>query len=158
MIVIGTLLPVVAQAWSWSMLVEPFIGKTVSAAVTPSSEQSIQSAGAVEPAMNLDPAPATGGGDITIVDDSALVPEEGPSGTIADIVKPKNSKISTYVVHDGDTLGDIAKMFDVSVGTILSANDLPSGAKLHTGDKLVILPITGIDYTVKKGDTLASIA
>lgn len=112
----------------------------------------------LRPATNLSPAPARGGGDVTIVDDSAVVAAEGPSGTLADIEKPKNGTISTYVVRDGDTLSGIAKLFDVTPGTILSANDLSTGSKLHTGEKLIILPITGIPYTVKKGDTLASIA
>jgi murein DD-endopeptidase MepM/ murein hydrolase activator NlpD len=110
------------------------------------------------PAMNLNPAPATGGGDITVVDDSALMPEEGPSGTLADISKPKVATISIYIVRDGDTLSSVAKLFGVTSGTILSANDLPAGSTLQVGEKLVILPITGINYTVKKGDTLESIA
>lgn len=108
--------------------------------------------------MNITPAPARGGGDVTIVDDSAVVAEEGPSGTMADIEKPKNSTISTYVVREGDTLSGIAKLFDVTPGTILSSNDLSSASKLQVGQKLVILPITGIPYKVKKGDTLESIA
>jgi len=112
----------------------------------------------LRPAMNISPAPARGGGDVTIVDSSAVVAAEGPSGTLADIEKPKNGTISTYIVRDGDSLSGIAKLFDVTPGTILSANGLSGATKLHTGDKLIILPITGINYTVKKGDTLASIA
>ncbi len=108
--------------------------------------------------MNLNPAPATGGGGITIVDSSALMPEEGPSGTMADIEKPKNSTISTYVVREGDSLSSIAKLFTVTPGTILAANGLSSKDKLQVGQKLVILPVTGINYTIKKGDTLESIA
>lgn len=110
------------------------------------------------PAMNVDPAAGKGGGDIVIVDGSALLPEEGPTGTIADIEKPKNGSISLYVVRPGDTLSGIADMFDVSVNTILWANDLPRASKLRVGQTLTILPITSIRYTVKKGDTLASIA
>lgn len=112
----------------------------------------------LKPAMNVNPSAARGGGDITIVDGSALMPEEGPSGTIADIEKPKNSTISTYVIRSGDTLGGIAEMFDVSPSTILWANDLSRNAKLQIGQKLTILPVTGVRYTVKKGDTLATIA
>lgn len=108
--------------------------------------------------MNIDPAPATGGGDVTIVNGVALLPQEGPSGTIADIEKPSNPTISTYIVQAGDTLSSIAAMFDVSVGTILSANDMPRSATLRVGQQLVILPVTGIVYTVKKGDTIESIA
>jgi murein DD-endopeptidase MepM/ murein hydrolase activator NlpD len=112
----------------------------------------------LKPAMNFDPAPARGGGDITIVDDSALMPEEGPAGTIADIEKPKNATISVYVVREGDTLSGIAKLFGVSADTILWANDLKRSSTLRVGQTLTILPVTGVKYTVKKGDTLASIA
>ena len=112
----------------------------------------------LKPAMNLDPAPARGGGDITIVDDSALMPEEGPAGTIADIEKPKNATISVYVVREGDTLSSIAKLFGVSANTILWANDLSKSSALRVGQTLTILPVTGVRYSVKKGDTIASIA
>lgn len=112
----------------------------------------------LKPATNIDPSPAVGGGDITIVDDSALMPAEGPSGTIADIEKPKNATISVYIVRDGDTLSSIAKLFDVSPNTILWANDLRSASQLTVGEQLVILPVTGVRYTVKKGDTLESLA
>lgn len=108
--------------------------------------------------MNIDPAPARGGGDITIVDDSALMPEEGPSGTLADIEKPKVATVSVYVVREGDTLNGIAKLFGVSPNTILWANDLSVRSTLQVGQTLTILPVTGVRYTVKKGDTLSSIA
>jgi murein DD-endopeptidase MepM/ murein hydrolase activator NlpD len=110
------------------------------------------------PAHNIDPSPAVGGGDVTVVDSSALLPDEGPSGTLADIEKPQNSTITTYIVKPGDTLSSIAAMFHVTTGTILSANDLPKGSTLQIGQDLVILPVTGIRYTVKKGDTIESIA
>lgn len=111
-----------------------------------------------KPAMNVNPTAGKGGGDITIVDDSALMPSEGPSGTIADIEKPKNSMISVYIVREGDTLSGIAKLFGVSSNTILWANDLPRGSALRVGQTLTILPVTGVKYTVKKGDTIASVA
>lgn len=111
-----------------------------------------------KPAMNVDPSAGRGGGDITIVDDSALLPEEGPSGTLADIEKPKNATISIYVVQEGDTLSEIAEMFDVTSNTIKWANDIPPSGTIRIGQTLTILPVTGIKYTVKKGDTVASIA
>lgn len=112
----------------------------------------------LRPAMNIDPTPARGGGEITIVDNSALMPSEGPAGTIADIEKPKNATISTYVVREGDTLTEIAELFEVKPSTILWANDLPRGAVLKIGQQLTILPVTGVKHTVIKGDTLSSIA
>ena len=110
------------------------------------------------PAMNINPIPAKGGGDVVIIDSNSLMPAEGPSGTIADIEKPKVSTVSRYVVREGDTLTGIAKLFGVSPNTILWANDLPNGSKLQVGDQLTILPVTGLKYTTKKGDTFAVIA
>ena len=109
-------------------------------------------------AVNLDPNPAVGGGDITVVDGSALLPQEGPSGTAADIaVRPVSSQISVYTVRDGDTLSGIAQMFDVSVGTIIAANDIQHDL-INPGQTLIILPITGIEHTIVADDTLASLA
>ena len=42
--------------------------------------------------------------------------------------------------------------------TILWANDLPQGSKLQVGQALTILPVPGVKYVVKKGDTLGSVA
>ena len=109
-------------------------------------------------AVNLDPNPAVGGGDITVVDGSALFSQQGPAGTAADIaVEPANSQISVYTVRDGDTLSGIAQMFDVSVGTIIAANNIQKDL-IKPGETLIILPITGIEHTVVPGDTLASLA
>lgn len=129
----------------------------VSAAAVPETDSNIQTLSLLKPSINED-SDATGGGDITIVDNSAVVPDEGPSGTLADIERPQNATISLYVVRDGDTLSSIAKLFDVSPNTILWANDLPANTKLYIGEQLTILPVTGVRYTIKKGDTLASIA
>ncbi|HTK32968.1 MAG TPA: M23 family metallopeptidase [Candidatus Paceibacterota bacterium] len=69
-----------------------------------------------------------------------------------------NTQISTYIVNSGDTISEVAQMFHVSVNTILWANNLTSKSVLKAGQTLVILPITGITYTIKKGDTLKVIA
>ena len=107
--------------------------------------------------ININPKPI-GGGDIAVVAGSALLAEAGPSGTLVDLAnEPSSTAISVYTVHEGDTLSTIAEMFDVSVNTIVWANDL-QGKKIHPGDVLVILPITGLRVAVGKGDTVASIA
>jgi len=124
----------------------------------PAVTTNLQTLPLLQSAMAMTSEQAKGGGDVTIADESALIPEEGPSGAGADIVKPKNSTISVYVVREGDTLSGIAAMFDVSVNTIVWGNDLKRNAPLKIGQTLTILPVTGVRYTVKKGDTLASIA
>ncbi len=69
-----------------------------------------------------------------------------------------NMQISIYTVQAGDSLSGVAKMFRVSVNTILWANSLTSKSILKPGQTLVILPISGINHTIVKGDTILSIA
>jgi murein DD-endopeptidase MepM/ murein hydrolase activator NlpD len=60
-------------------------------------------------------------------------------------------------VQSGDTISEIAEKFHISVNTIRWANDLSTKSTIKVGDDLVILPFSGIEYTVKKGDTLSGI-
>jgi len=108
--------------------------------------------------LNPNPNPASGGGDISVVGGTALLPESGPSGTIADISQENpHGTISVYTVRQGDTLSQIAKMFGVSINTIAWGNDLKNGT-IKPGDTLLILPISGVRHIVVKGDTVAGIA
>lgn len=112
----------------------------------------------LQAATNQDPNPAKGGGDIAVVGGVALLSEDGPSGTIADVEdNPGTDNISTYVVRGGDSLSGIANIFGVSVNTIIWANDI-KGGKINPGQNLIILPISGVQHKVVKGDTLASLA
>jgi len=92
--------------------------------------------------------------DLAIVDDTALVYEPVMPG---DGKTSSDDQISIYVVRSGDTLPAIAKMFDVTVNTIRWGNDI-KGNTISVGQTLIILPISGIQHVVKKGDTLQSIA
>jgi murein DD-endopeptidase MepM/ murein hydrolase activator NlpD len=49
-------------------------------------------------------------------------------------------------------------MFDVSVNTVIWANNLRGVNDIHPGDTLIILPISGVEHTVVKGNTLKSLA
>jgi murein DD-endopeptidase MepM/ murein hydrolase activator NlpD len=71
--------------------------------------------------------------------------------------KPR-SEIIEYEVEDGDTLSSIAQKFNISQDTIKWANDLASKDNIKPGQKLKILPVTGVAYTVKSGDNLESVA
>lgn len=113
----------------------------------------------LDAATNIDPNPDKGGLPIALSDGSALVADTGPSGTAADVVGSLTpGQISLYTVRAGDTLGDISKMFGVSINTIAWANNLGSARSIHPGQQLVILPVSGVEHKVAKGDTLASIA
>jgi LysM repeat protein len=96
---------------------------------------------------------------LDISGDSALVSHNGPVGTIADIENtPPTDRISVYVVRSGDTLSEISDMFGISVNTIIWANDLKGTGDVHPDDTLIILPISGVKWTVVEGDTLKSLA
>lgn len=114
----------------------------------------------LQAAVNPDPVPLSNeGGALAIVDGTALMPEAGPEGTMVNVNADAVAQghISVYTVHAGDTLSQIAEMFGVSINTIIWANDISHGI-IHPGDQLIILPITGIQHTVAKGETLSSIA
>lgn len=119
-----------------------------------------QTASLLKSVLNPNPATGKGGGGISIVSQSALLADTGPLGSIADVDDkiPVPDRISIYVVREGDNLSEIAKMFGVSINTIIWANDIKQGNLIKEGQVLVILPVTGIKYTVQKGDTIASIA
>ncbi len=151
------IIPFQVHAGLVSFVSNLFNNPTAEAETTPVDNS--QNMSLLHAAVNSDPNPAKGPSDITIVADSALLPESGPSGTMADVQdEPVNTQISVYVVRDGDSLGKIAKLFGVTTNTILWANDLPAGSSIKPGQTLVILPVSGIKYTVKKGDTAQSLA
>jgi murein DD-endopeptidase MepM/ murein hydrolase activator NlpD len=110
-------------------------------------------------AINSDPNPNKGLADTQTISDNALVAHNGPQGSLADVASSTPpDRISVYVVRPGDTLGEIAQMFNVSVNTIIWANNLSSSKDFHVGDTLIILPISGVKRTIVAGDTLQSIA
>lgn len=108
-------------------------------------------------ATNTDPNPEKGACEIATSEGSALTGDVCPDTAYIEGVKGGGS-ISLYVVREGDTLSEIADMFDVSANTVLWANDLKSAKDIHPGDSLVILPVTGLRHKVTKGETLASLA
>lgn len=107
--------------------------------------------------QNPDPLGGRGGAEI-IVDSDALV-STGPVGE-DEIEKQKNDagEIRVYTVREGDSLSEVAEMFNVTTNTIMWANDLDRATAIQPGDTLVILPIVGVRHEVKTGDTISTIA
>jgi murein DD-endopeptidase MepM/ murein hydrolase activator NlpD len=81
-------------------------------------------------------------------------------GALVEGFSPESEKktITEYAVEQGDNLWSIAAKFDVSLNTILWANDLTKSSLLKIGQKLVIPPVTGVIHHVKDGDTVGGIA
>ncbi|OGD86835.1 hypothetical protein A2870_04495 [Candidatus Curtissbacteria bacterium RIFCSPHIGHO2_01_FULL_41_11] len=71
--------------------------------------------------------------------------------------KPRD-KILDYEVKVGDTVSSIAEEYGVSESTIQWANDLSSTSQLKQGQKLKILPVSGVSHKVASGDTIYSVA
>lgn len=101
------------------------------------------------------PILAVGGAEVVIVDETALESQDSPAD--GSVFQPNNGQISVYVVREGDTLSQIADMYDVSVNTIKWANNLEKNV-ISEGQTLAILPVSGVRHIVKTGDTVASIA
>lgn len=67
-------------------------------------------------------------------------------------------KITTYAVQPGDTVASVAVKFGLTENTIRWANNLKATDTLAGGSSIDVLPVDGIAYTVKDGDTIEKIA
>lgn len=103
--------------------------------------------GTDSPEITLDPSTIQG---------NSIQASEPASTDYLDSFKP--DQVVRYTVQPGDSIGSIASDFDVSVNTIIWANDLKNPDAFSPGQVLNIPPVTGVIYTVKSGDTTASIA
>lgn len=65
---------------------------------------------------------------------------------------------TTYIVKVGDTIGGIAQLHGLNQDTILWANNLSEGSFIRPGQELNIPPGNGVLVSVKRGDTLSSLA
>ncbi|MDO8264846.1 MAG: LysM peptidoglycan-binding domain-containing protein [Candidatus Parcubacteria bacterium] len=67
-------------------------------------------------------------------------------------------EIIEYAVEPGDNLWTIASKFNISLNTILWANEINQNAAIQVGQKLVIPPVSGVIYHVQKNDTISAVA
>jgi hypothetical protein len=81
-------------------------------------------------------------------------------GTLSgdDVKRYRGGEIVEYEVQPGDTVSTIADKFGISQDSVLWANDMEKSSTLKVGQVLRILPVTGVVHTVKKGETIYSIA
>ncbi|MBI4359371.1 MAG: LysM peptidoglycan-binding domain-containing protein [Candidatus Nealsonbacteria bacterium] len=78
------------------------------------------------------------------------------SGTEEEL-EGRRGGVIEYTVAENDTLSSIAQQFNISLETVLWANNLNKNSVISAGKKLVILPVSGVMYVVGPGDTLSDI-
>ena len=66
--------------------------------------------------------------------------------------------IVEYQVEEGNSLWAIATKFDISLNTLLWANNLNQNSIIQPGQKLIIPPVSGVIHHVEAGDTISEIA
>ncbi len=95
-------------------------------------------------------------GEVTTAEVFGLTREAVPITLIPE--RPRVD-VAEHTVVAGDTLYGIAKKYGVSAETIMFANGLEKNPDLlRLGQKLTILPVSGILHTVAQKDTLNKIA
>jgi len=136
------------------LIVETFSSEAV---ITPLEQQYLDNLSAYQPQAIVD----ENGEEIT--DDQLPISSSGDSLVKQDTAatkiskKPRESTIA-YEVKAGDSISTIAFEFDISVNTILWENNLTAYSIIKPGDKLAILPVSGVTHTVTKGESLRSLS
>lgn len=85
---------------------------------------------------------------------SAATENEGTETVLSE----RRIEITDYTVESGDTVSTIAKKFGISEETVAWENNLSKKSLLKPGQKLRILPETGVSHKVSRGETIYSIA
>jgi len=149
--------PATSHAGFFATVADLFTSQSASAQSEFYIESNSQTMALLEPANNINPTAKANLGTVS-ESSEALIAEVGPTGESFNQTDYTSDQISTYVVRSGDTFSKIAEMYDVSVNTILWANDMNKNSVLKVGQNLIILPMSGVMHTVVSGDTIGSIA
>lgn len=96
--------------------------------------------------------------DLNYVNEGYVTPTTGGQSTTPSTSVPARESIETYVVQEGDTLGEIAERHGLNLSTVLWANNLTFRSTIQPGQELSILPVDGVLYKVSSGDTISRIA
>jgi murein DD-endopeptidase MepM/ murein hydrolase activator NlpD len=105
--------------------------------------------------FQVDPAAIAAYGPNAIADG---VVQPGKALVVPGGMMPQREAAMTYAVKQGDTLRGVAARFGVDVPTLLNANEIPDPDNLQIGSQLKVLPVSGIEYKVEKGDNILTIA
>jgi len=83
---------------------------------------------------------------------------EGKKLAVVEEKETTNKEIKEYIVEKGDTLISISQKFNISLETLLWSNELSINSYIKPGQKLIILPVSGVLHIVKQGESLTEIA
>ena len=72
--------------------------------------------------------------------------------------KPRTLLYNNYAVQQGDMIGNLAENFGLNQDTLISINGIRNTRRIQIGQVLRVPNQDGIMYTVKRGDTLQTIA
>jgi surface antigen/LysM repeat protein len=88
-----------------------------------------------------------------------LPPAVAPQNTIKTEIPQNRPRSATveHIVVAGETLSSLAARYSVSVDTIKWANNLSSD-DIVPGEKLLVLPVTGVVHIAAKGETLNDVS
>lgn len=82
--------------------------------------------------------------------------ELDPSGETS--YQRETLEVQNYKVGKGETLGGIARKHGLSLGTLISYNNISDVRKVRSGSELQVPSRDGVLYTVQKGDSLEGLA
>jgi len=96
-------------------------------------------------------------------DQEAPLTQEGSAIVKPDMAATKKTKqarteIVYHTVVSGDSVSTIAEEYEISVNTILWENSLSAYSLIRPGQKLAILPTTGLTHQVLRGENIGSIS
>jgi len=82
---------------------------------------------------------------------------EQPATRISDL-QSLPAFIESHMLVEGETLGQVAAQYNVSIAALFWANDLGSGNVFAAGQDLRIPRLNGVPHIIQEGETLDSIA
>jgi LysM repeat protein len=132
---------------------------SASPTVTPEEQSYLQNLGSVRVQQQVEMRPpdeSVPTGSDNLVQGGTSVVQQNLATT--NKVKRQRETIIYHTVASGETVSTIAQEYEISVATILWENDLNAYSVIRPGQKLAILPTSGVSYAISRGDTLASIA
>ncbi|MBI4415287.1 MAG: M23 family metallopeptidase [Candidatus Kerfeldbacteria bacterium] len=120
----------------------------------PASTRYLQGIGGIS-ALDAYEGSATEDELVTAQGSSSLVKPE-VAGT--DAIGAERKDVLYHVVEGGETISDIAQRYAISVNTVLWENELSPRDYIKPGQKLTILPASGVSHRVERGDTVSKLA